>query len=57
MNARWVAAELERACSEKASASGRRRRRKLCRVNLWSRTYVVGGGAGHDPSLAGVLWM
>ncbi|RCV20391.1 hypothetical protein SEVIR_4G050300v4 [Setaria viridis] len=56
MNARWVAAELERACAEKASTSGRRRR-KLCRVNLWSRTYIVGGAAGHGPSLAGVLWM
>jgi hypothetical protein len=32
MNARWVVAELERACADKASGSGRRR--KLCRVNL-----------------------
>ncbi|KAG2609857.1 hypothetical protein PVAP13_4KG071900 [Panicum virgatum] len=45
--------------------AGRRRRRRergmnarwLCRVNLWSRTYIVRGAAGHGPSLAGVLWM
>nr|CAB3467246.1 unnamed protein product [Digitaria exilis] len=50
MNARWVADELERACADEASMSGRRRkrRRKLCRVNMWSRTYIVGGGDGHS---------
>ncbi|KAF8733008.1 hypothetical protein HU200_015365 [Digitaria exilis] len=59
MNARWVADELERTCADEASMSGRRRkRRKLCRVNMWSRTYIVGGGDAHVPSsLAGLLWM
>ena len=52
MNARWVAAELERACADEASASGRGRR-KLRRVNLWSRRYIARGVAGHGPSLAG----
>jgi hypothetical protein len=55
MNARWVVAELERACADKASGSGRRR--KLCRVNMWSRTYIARGGADRCPSLPGVLWM
>ncbi|XP_066373309.1 uncharacterized protein [Miscanthus floridulus] len=55
MNARWVAAALERACADKASGSGRRR--KLCRVNLWSRTYIARGGTDRCPSLPGVLWM
>ncbi|KAL6898031.1 hypothetical protein ACP4OV_006627 [Aristida adscensionis] len=56
MSARWVTAEL---CAGMAAERGRRRRRKLCRVNLWSRTYVIRGGAGEPrgPSLAGVLWM
>lgn len=58
MNAGWLTAELERACADGAVERGRRRRR-LCRINLWSRTYVVRGDAGRlrGPSLTGMLWM
>ncbi|TVU12334.1 hypothetical protein EJB05_45972, partial [Eragrostis curvula] len=55
INAEWVTDELERACADKASQLCPRRR-KLCRVNLWSRTYVVPSG-DHGSSVAGVLWM
>ncbi|KAF0904965.1 hypothetical protein E2562_039209 [Oryza meyeriana var. granulata] len=59
MGARWVASELQAAWMRKVySASREGKQLQICRLNLWSRTFVVGGGAGRrrGPYLAGALW-